>query len=227
MELKDLKFWINEKYLGSCERGTLREDYLVSDPFEHFVLDEFLTAQAFAKFQKAMSSVYKIDNVSREGLSRDRKINWGLICDKEVLHFIFSSQLALFVSNLAGESAKLKEGILPQITEFLPGTKGYDVHNDFGELFDFVFLLYLQNEGFSRPHHAAYCLHEKVDVEPIKIVEARPNRAIFFRVSELSYHSVNDLGPNQQRSSLNLDWVLPDSKRAIARAMLALPQCER
>ncbi len=213
-----LQEWIHPTYWKLFEAKTLREQYIQPAPFEHLILDNFLSEQAFAYLLERAENSPREKNSSRAGLSKDRDILWGYLNDPCAVRVFFGAEFRSFMSHLAGEKALTKPGSFPQLTEFCAGSKGFNVHNDEYEPFDWVFLLYLKNTQ-KDSKGGAFRLHQKVGQEfsTAKDVVALPNRLLCFKVSQDSHHSVLDLEPHQKRLNLTLDWVLPHSVRAEKR----------
>jgi hypothetical protein len=215
----NLSNWISEEYLESYRAQTLRTKNLQKSPYEHFVLDNFLKDDAFEYLLEKAKVAPREINSSRAGLSKDRPILWGVLNDETAVRMFFGREFREFMGALSGEPTVLKPGALPQLTEFLPGSKGFAMHNDEYELFDLVFLLYLHSGEKINPDAGAFRIHSRdgTDFKTVKNVAPQANRALCFKVSATSFHSVIDMDPMQGRLNLTLDWVLPASARAFQR----------
>ena len=213
--------WVSDRYLSLQTQGALRNRYLQTDPYEHYVLDNFLKPDAFQYLLTNAGNTKKEVNSSRMGLSKERPILWGLLQDETAIRFIYGAEFRNFITTLVGEPARIQKGSLPQLTEFLPGSKGFSMHNDEGEPFDLVFLLYLKSEGASSLEEGAFCVHDNKEKNFLKrkVITPVANRALLFKVAPNSHHSVNDLGVGHRRLNLTLDWSLPNSSRELQRQL--------
>lgn len=190
-------------------------------PYPHIVIDNFLNDKTIDRLSASARVSPKEKNNSREGLSNGRSIMWGVLNDLDLVRFFYGKEFRSYISRLWAEEAHISKGSLPQLTEFVGDERGFDVHNDEYELFDLVFLLYI--EGPDEGSGGAFCLHDvNKNNDIVKKVYPIRNRCLMFKVSEKSYHSVEGIGAQSLRLNLTLDWELPQSHRAIHRRSLSL-----
>jgi hypothetical protein len=207
-----------EKFLS---KEALQSTNCLTYPYPHVVIDNFLNDETIERLSSSARVAPKEKNNSREGLSNGRSIMWGVLNDLDLVRFFYGKEFRSYVSGLWGEEAVISKGSLPQLTEFVGDERGFDVHNDEYELFDLVFLLYI--EGPVEGKGGAFCIHDKNENNKIvkKIYPIR-NRCLMFKVSEKSYHSVEGIDAQSLRLNLTLDWEFPQSHRAISRRSLIL-----
>lgn len=201
-----MKDWVSYQYLIDYSSNNLFTKYCQLRPFKHAVLENFFNEKALTKIEQSCFNT-TLEPSHKKGVAKDAEWFWGPFCNLEFLNFFYGEEFRSFLNSLLGEELIPKTKHIPQINLFMPNSKGIPIHNDFNENIGVATIIQLSR---NHCHGGELIFYEKAEgaeefVECRKI-KPKINTLILFKISEKSYHSVNDMSGDWERRSINVDW---------------------
>jgi hypothetical protein len=201
-----LESWVNPEYVELYRQGRLGR-LRSSEPFTHAVLKDFLSPQGIASVLHHCEGHY-LEPSHRQGIAAQADWYWGAFSHLEYIRFFLGFEMRDFMNQLVGDRLILKRGGIPQFNTFRPGSKGIPVHTDMNEKVGVVTLLQL-SQGYQpgRGGELVFYKRSGEKIHPVKYVQPVCNTLILFKVSERSYHSVEDMNGEWTRRTITYDFL--------------------
>ena len=178
------------------------------EPFEYFVVKEFLDPARAEQLLNYTKRLTTIPNDAVSGVTYGSKVNRAVFLHQDFLRFIYGYTFRNFVKKLTGYRLKINTKYIPFYSEFKMETKGFDIHNDMDQPYDFVSLLYLSDDYFDGAG-GRYLVHDKKkDFAVVNEIEPTFNTLLMFRPTEGTYHSIEYKETGWERRHLTFDWDL-------------------
>lgn len=210
-EIIELKKWINSKYLDTYVCGKI-EGIIQTKPFVHAALPDFFTPQAIAGIEATCNQT-QVEQAHNKGLAQSVDWYWGAFSNIEFLKFYYGGLFRRFLNEISGTRVIAKPKSYPQFNIFKSNSKGIPIHNDFCEKVGLVTILQM-SEGYEPGRGGELCFYTKSgdSYSPLEVVKPIKNTFIIFKVSENSYHGVNDMIGDWHRRTITIDWLTEDMK---------------
>jgi hypothetical protein len=185
--------------------GDLPPSVARSDPWPHFVLDEFLEPEWYQRFAAEAHSDGAAFRIKRDDPYR---VQFASLDDLELAKVFLSLDFAGLLRRLSGRWACVTERNAIQIRRADPSTPPFPVHHDSGGPPSLVALFYVSTD-WAQPKGGRLLLYPAEDAEATTIVDPLPNRLVLFETSPAHWHSVEQTTAGVRYSILT-EWVFLD-----------------
>ncbi len=196
-----LKEWLNDKYLDNKETAKLREIFLNNKPFPYIELVGLLKKEKIDPLIKAIS---KESFVQKESdLFKFSQTNDFISTENKELRkfrdFLASKEFISFMQKITDERLKTGKidcnGSLYQDTDFLLP------HDDQLEGRKIAFIYYLTT--LYDKDGGELSLLDSKSVKVVNKIKPKLNSFAFFKVSDISFHQVEEVIGDKQRITIN------------------------
>ena len=196
--------WLSPSYRRDMDRDGLQQ-YHVTEPFDHFVLTDFIRQSTFDTLSDACASADSTNCIDAD----DRQMIVEPLLHRPAVEFMAGPFLRRLLSSLLGVCIKRHPTSIPQVRRNIGPTPPLSVHTDQGVPFELITFLYV-HQRWSPESGGELCLHslspEGAFSTPVSIVPL-PNTFVGMVVSKQSYHSVAPLRPNIVRTAIYQEWT--------------------
>jgi hypothetical protein len=204
--MSELERWVNPIYVEEFRSGQLTARRELQ-PFPFAVLKDFLRPEALASVLEVGTRTH-VEPSHHKGVAKDADWHWGAFAHLDYVRFFLGKEMRAFMNELMDTNLMVKKKAIPQFNVFKPHSPGIPVHTDFCEEVDVVTILQL-SEGYEpgRGGELAFYRREGRKVVLDKWIVPVCNTLILFKVSEESYHSVEDMQGDWTRRTITYDWL--------------------
>lgn len=196
-----LSQWISEEYLSD----TFLKEGVLSHPFPHKVLSNFLKSDALNHLRKAARTI-KPEMFSYHSGG----YQYAFFPSTDFLKFVYGENFRNYISQIFLKKIQPSKSFpIPQLYKFSGNQGGLGIHNDYGTGRDIAMLIYL-HEAWAAENQGELLLYEKTRQGKfceIKRIQPEPNSLVLFEISKISFHSVRNICGLRERVTLITDWV--------------------
>ncbi len=195
--------WLNPEYLKKKNIEKLRKQFLNNNPFPHLELKHFLKEEKIRKIIKTLekeeflekeSDLFKFMQTHDFATSSTSEL-------QELRTFLSSKEFLSFMEELT--NIKLKENSIDISASIYQNTDYLLPHDDQLEGRKIAFMLYLSTlEVRDGGKLILYKTKGSIPREEEKAIIPEINSFVFFKVSEKSFHEVEEMYVNKQRITI-------------------------
>lgn len=200
---KNFQKWIQKEYRTKTKEEELKRKFQSNTPFPHLELNNFFNEERILEVFKAVtkeqfsekeSDLFKFMQTGDLNVSQQREI-------QEFQEFLSSQAFVSFLEVITG--IKLKVGSIDLFGSMYQNTDYLLPHDDQLEGRKVAFLLYLSNlEVRDGGKLILYKTKGSIPREEEKAIIPKFNTFVIFKVSEKSFHEVEEVLTNTQRIAL-------------------------
>lgn len=196
--------WLNDNYLQIRTIDTLKKSFPTKKPFSHLVINNFLKEEKAIQILKALSKekFYKKESDLFKFMQTNDFIATNNKTIKKFREFFSSEELITFMIYLT--SSDLKKGKVDMAGSLYQDTDFLLCHDDRLEGRKIAYIYYLstldEKEGGSL--NLLYSKN-KIPTQISISITPRFNTFVFFEVSNISFHEVEEVITNKQRITIN------------------------
>ena len=200
---KKIQTWVQSSYRNKSKIEELKKKFQSNAPFAHLELKDFFNEEKLHKVLKAFtkeqflekeSDLFKFMQTGDLSVSQYKEI-------QEFYEFLSSKEFISFMEEITG--IKLKSGMIDLFGSMYQNTDFLLPHDDQLEGRKIAFMLYLSNlEPKDGGKLILYKTKGSIPREEEKAIIPTFNTFVFFKVSEKSFHEVEEVMTNTQRIAL-------------------------
>lgn len=198
-----MKDWLNPEYLQEKKKEELKKHFLNNNPFPHLELKHFFKEEKIEKLIKALekeeflekeSDLFKFMQTHDFATSEREEL-------QELRNFLSSKEFLSFMEEIT--SIKCKEKSIDISASLYQNTDYLLPHDDQLEGRKIAFMLYLSTLKESDGGKLIlYKTKGSIPREEEKAIIPEQNTFVFFKVSEKSFHEVEEVRSNIQRITI-------------------------
>lgn len=203
-----LNKWVNSSYLDVVHQKRLAKSYSEAILFPHIILKDIFVPERMLSLKKAVGceSFHRSDSDLFSFSQTDNLLLSKNIVIREFITLLLSDEFSNLVNNICGINI-LKNKL--DCSGFLYTKKDYLLcHDDRLDNRAIAYILYLNND-FKKSDGGGLCLHRlegagsnKVPGHVKKTIIPMQNSLVLFSVSEVSFHSVQEVVSSKNRLTL-------------------------
>lgn len=200
--------WINKEYLDEQKISDFQWKFVEARPFEHIYLDGFLKEDKANALREALLEeefIHKESDLFSFSQTNDLSESKNELLKRFYL-FISSEEFADFIRRLTG--LKVKKGAL-DLSGSLYNSGDYLLcHDDQLEDRKIAYIFYL-SVNFNESDGGRFILLDNLRGRPnkeVRKITPKWNRLVLFKVSEFSYHSVEENVSDKERLAIG-GWL--------------------
>jgi len=206
-----LNTWINEKYLNENKINSLKDEFKSSPFFSHLSLNDFLIKE---KAQNLLKELKKEDYYLEENdlYKFFRTIDFKNSNNEIIIefrNFLLSNEFRKFIEEITNSKINDKKMDLHSLK--LENTNYLLCHDDFIENRKFAFIFNF-TKNFTKEDGGELEFFESENNMPkgkiFKSIIPKFNQFNIFKVSENSFHQINEVETNKKRISIS-GWYYP------------------
>lgn len=180
-----------------CIDGARREQ-----PWDHFILDDFLSHDEFARIARAAADPTREFQVEP---SDKHEVQFSLLEDIDLAKNFISLDFVKLLHRLTGTWCRLSDVGYVQVRRSTPRSPAFPVHVDSGGPRSFVALHYVSPD-WSPTDGGRLRLHATKAGAPSSLVDPIPNRLVVFETAADHWHSVEKTLVGIRYSVLS-EWI--------------------
>ena len=200
---KSFQEWVHPQYRNKSKLEELKKKFQGNSPFPHLQLQDFFNEQKLASILKALmkeqflekeSDLFKFMQTADLNVSEVPEI-------QEFKDFLARKEFINFIEAITG--IKLKTGSIDLFGSLYQNTDFLLPHDDQLEGRKIAFMIYLSNiEPKDGGKLIFYKTKGSIPREEEKAIIPQWNTFVFFKVSEKSFHEVEEVITNKQRIAI-------------------------
>lgn len=200
---KSLQVWIKQSYRAKTKIQELKKQFQSNSPFPHLELHHFFNEEKLAKvlqslkkeeFLEKESDLFKFMQTHDFATSSTKELT-------ELRRFLSSKPFLVYMEEITG--IKLKEDSIDISASLYQNTDYLLPHDDQLEGRKIAFMLYLSTfEARDGGKLVLYKTKGTIPREEEKTIIPQCNSFVFFKVTEKSFHEVEEVLTNKQRITI-------------------------